>query len=161
MPLSSHRNQLEYENVQTAEAELFDGEVLRLAVEDSYATAMSAQRCRRRHLKTAGLPRINSVGKFGFLQHATINLKRLFQIYVPSAVNSICVKHHHFLRPLFVLPSLPGTPLSRVAHTLPSVNIFSAPFQSPLVPAHRMLSLPLGTCRHHYFRMARAPTPPF
>ena len=69
MPLSSHRNQLEYENVQTAEAELFDGEVLRLVVEDPGAAVVSTQRRYRHHPKAAGFPCVKYVGKFCLLNN--------------------------------------------------------------------------------------------
>ena len=74
MPPPPPRHHLEAGDVWTAEAELLDGEVLCLAVEDRDVATMSAWRCRRRHPKAAGFLRVNSVGEFGLLQYATINL---------------------------------------------------------------------------------------
>ena len=91
---------------------------------------MSAQRRLRNHQKASRLPRVNSVGKFGFLQHATINLylrqpaHHRFQTSVPSAQYIIRVEPHHLLRPSSVPPSLLGKPLCRFAHPLPLNIIF-------------------------------------
>ena len=50
------------------EAELLNGKVLRLAIEDHNAAAMSAWRRHRRHSKAAGFLRVKFVGESGFLQ---------------------------------------------------------------------------------------------
>ena len=49
------------------------GEVPRLMVEYHDASAMSAWIRHLRHLKSTGLPCVKYVGKFGYLQHDTIN----------------------------------------------------------------------------------------
>ena len=74
MPPPPPCHHLEYDDVRTVEADLLDIKVLCLAVEDRDVATMSAWRCRRRHPKAAGFLRVNSVGEFGLLQYATINL---------------------------------------------------------------------------------------
>ena len=82
------------------EAELPDGKVLRLAVEDRNAIVMSTWRRRRRcrHPNSDRLPLVTSVGEFGFLNYATINLslrhplKCRFQTSVPSTLDIIRAK---------------------------------------------------------------------
>ena len=69
-PLPCQR--MEAENFRTVEEWILNGEGLRLMVDND--SAMSAWcRCYH-HLKFAGLPRVNSLGKFGLLKHTTINL---------------------------------------------------------------------------------------
>ena len=107
-PFSHH--QLKADDIQTVKAEILNGEVLRLAVEDRDATTISAWLRRCRYLKADGLPRVKSVDEFGLLQHGTINLYLLqpanirFQTSVPYAPDIICAKPHHFLQP----PSTPS-----------------------------------------------------
>ena len=74
MPPPPPHHQMEADEVQTVEADLLGGKVLRLAVEDRNAATMSDRRRRFRHPKAAGLPHANSVGGFGFLRYITINL---------------------------------------------------------------------------------------
>ena len=147
--------------------ELLNGKVLRLTVEDRATDTTIYWRLRFCHPKAAGIPHVNSVGEFVFLLHAAINLclrqpvKRQFQTFTPSALGIICAEHHHFLWTPYSPPSLPGTPLHRVAHTLPSGIIFSSPFQSPLVSDRRPFSFPLRPCRHCSVRLVSTPAPLF
>ena len=52
---------MEDDYVQSVEAELLNGEALRLVVENRNATAMSARRCHLHQSKAAGLPHVNPV----------------------------------------------------------------------------------------------------
>ena len=72
MPLPPPCHKLEADDFRTVEAELVNGEVLRLLVEDCDVSATSAW-CRRRrrchrHLKEYCFLTVNSVGELGFLQ---------------------------------------------------------------------------------------------
>ena len=67
MPPPPTRHHLEADDVWAVEAEILDGEVLRLTVEDRDASAMSAQcRCHRQP-KYAGLPHVKSAGDLGLM----------------------------------------------------------------------------------------------
>ena len=61
-PLPCH--QLEADDIPDVEAELFDGKVLRLAVENCNSAAVTTWRLCRYHLKVAGFLHIDSVGEF-------------------------------------------------------------------------------------------------
>ena len=105
MPPPPPCHHLEYDDVRTVEADLLDIKVLCLAVEDRNDAAMSDWRLRHRHTNTAGFLRLKSIGEFGFLKYATINLSlrqpanRQFQTSVPSTLDNICAESYHFSAP--------------------------------------------------------------
>ena len=61
-PLLPSHHQLEADDVRTLEADILDGEVLHLAVENCNAAVVRAQRRCDHNPKAVGLPRVNSVG---------------------------------------------------------------------------------------------------
>ena len=58
---------MEAGDIRAMEVELFDGELLRLAVEYRNAATVSTQRLLRHHPKSGGFPCVNSVGEFCLL----------------------------------------------------------------------------------------------
>ena len=63
MPPLLPRHQMESDDVWDVKAELFDGEVTPLAVENCNAAVVSTWRRRHHHPKFARLPHVNSVGE--------------------------------------------------------------------------------------------------
>ena len=61
------RHQLKADDVWAVEAELFDSEVLCLAVENCNADAVSTWRLHCHSLKAARFPHVNYVGEFRLL----------------------------------------------------------------------------------------------
>ena len=121
-PLPTH-HYLKSDDVRAMEAELFNNEMLRLAVKNLFSTTVNDQRLRRHHPKSAQFPCVNSFCEFCLLKNTTINLplfhpaKCRFQppvLVVPDVERS---EVDYFLHHPSSPPSLPGTtPLRRDAH---------------------------------------------
>ena len=70
-------HQLKADDIRAVEAELFDSEMLRFAVKNYEAAAVSARRLRCRHSKSASFPRVKYFCELRFLEDSTIHLTLL------------------------------------------------------------------------------------
>ena len=166
MPLPPPSHQLKADDARAVESELFDSEVIRLAVKNHYAALLSTRLLHYHHPKAARFMRIHSFCELRLLENSTIHpslshpAKCGFQTPVLDVLDVERAKLYPFLRLPSDSPPLPGTPLCWDAHPLPLENIFSISIRLPAVPSHRPAPLPLMPLRPRRLAGMRA-RPPF
>ena len=107
MPPQSPRHQLKATDIQAVDEELFDSKVLRLAVENSDAAAVSARRLRLCHPKAARFPCVNSFYELRLLENSTIYpslchpIKCRLQTPVLSVPDAECAEPDYFILPSY------------------------------------------------------------